>query len=409
MWNRTCDTAVVAIGLARVIFLQQAVVRFDNASRIDEAVCFELQLQGDEDMDSNRRNLLKASASAAVGGMLIGAQGGAQAQVAVSGQQAIAVPPLSGKIGMRLATCVLAPGGAPTVVLVLDNGKMIDLKAEARRQKMALAFDASSMLALIKSGNAGMEQVRALAERAAKQKSPLLAVEKASFMSPIPRPDRNIYCVGWNYLDHFEEGQKARFDKSVEKLPEHPVFFTKGTHTMNGPFDPIPYDPSISDTKDWEAELAVVIGQQGRTIPEERAMDYVVGYSAYNDTTLREVQQKLHGGQWFKGKSMDGHGPMGPWIVTAAGVKLDDVRVICRVNGVEKQNASYKQMYFKIPRIIAELSRGLTLEPGDIIATGTPSGVGFARKPPEFLKHGDIVETEITGVGIIRNPIRSET
>jgi 2-keto-4-pentenoate hydratase/2-oxohepta-3-ene-1,7-dioic acid hydratase in catechol pathway len=359
-------------------------------------------------MDSNRRNLLKASASAAVGGMLIGSQGGAQAQVASSGQQAIAVPPLSGKIGMRLATCVLSPGAAPTVVLVLDNGKMIDLKAEARRQKMALAFDASSMLALIRSGNAGMEQIRALAERATQQKSPLLAVEKASFMSPIPRPERNIYCVGWNYLDHFEEGQKARFDKSVEKLPEHPVFFTKGTHTMNGPFDPIPHDPSISDTKDWEAELAVVIGQQGRNISEERAMDYVFGYAAYNDTTLREVQQKLHGGQWFKGKSMDGHGPMGPWIVTAAGVKLDDVRVICRVNGVEKQNASYKQMYFKIPRIIAELSRGLTLEPGDIIATGTPSGVGFARKPPEFLKHGDIVETEITGVGIIRNPIRSE-
>jgi 2-keto-4-pentenoate hydratase/2-oxohepta-3-ene-1,7-dioic acid hydratase in catechol pathway len=123
---------------------------------------------------------------------------------------------------------------------------------------------------------------------------------------------------------------------------------------------------------------------------------------------VREAQQKLHGGQWFKGKSLDGHGPMGPWIVTAAGVKLDDLRVICRVNGVEKQNASYKQMYFKIPRIIAELSRGLTLEPGDIIATGTPSGVGFARKPPEFLKHGDVIETEITGIGVMRNPIRAE-
>jgi 2-keto-4-pentenoate hydratase/2-oxohepta-3-ene-1,7-dioic acid hydratase in catechol pathway len=187
------------------------------------------------------------------------------------------------------------------------------------------------------------------------------------------------------------------------------VFFTKGTHTMNGPFDPIPQDLSNSNTTDWEAELAVVIGQRGRNISEERAMDYVFGYAAYNDTTVREVQQKRHGGQWFKGKSLDGHGPMGPWIVTAAGVKLDDVRVICRVNGVEKQNGSYKQMYFKIPRIIAELSRGLTLEPGDIIATGTPSGVGFARKPPEFLKAGDVMETEITGVGIIRNTIRAES
>jgi 2-keto-4-pentenoate hydratase/2-oxohepta-3-ene-1,7-dioic acid hydratase in catechol pathway len=123
---------------------------------------------------------------------------------------------------------------------------------------------------------------------------------------------------------------------------------------------------------------------------------------------VREVQQKRHGGQWFKGKSLDGYGPMGPWIVSAAGVNLDDVRIICRVNGIEKQNASYKQMYFKIPRIIAELSRGLTLEPGDIIATGTPPGVGYSRKPPEFLKPGDVMETEVTGVGIIRNTIETE-
>jgi 2-keto-4-pentenoate hydratase/2-oxohepta-3-ene-1,7-dioic acid hydratase in catechol pathway len=359
-------------------------------------------------MDSNRRNLLKASASAAVGGLLAGTQNTALAQASAAAPPALAVPPLAGKIGMRLATCTLASAGAPTVVVVLENGKMIDLQAEARRQKHALAFDASSMIALIKSGNAGLEQVRVLTEQALKKPASLLSIEGARFMSPIPRPERNIYCVGWNYLDHFEEGKAARFDKTTEKLPEHPVFFTKGTHTMNGPFDPIPHDPSYSNTTDWEAELAVIIGQGGKNIPEDKAMDYVFGYAPFNDTTVREAQQKLHGGQWFKGKSLDGHGPMGPWIVTAAGVKLDDLRVICRVNGVEKQNASYKQMYFKIPRIIAELSRGLTLEPGDIIATGTPSGVGFARKPPEFLKHGDVIETEITGVGLMRNTIRSE-
>ncbi|MDB5755162.1 MAG: 2-keto-4-pentenoate hydratase [Massilia sp.] len=362
-------------------------------------------------MDKNRRNLLKASASAAVGGVLMGTQGmaAAQAGAANSGAQVNAVPPLAGKIGMRLATCVLTPGAAPTVVVVLEDGKIIDLKAAAHHQKVHLGFDPTSMLSLIKSGNAGFAQLKAVTERAAQQKSGLLVLDQAQLLSPIPRPDRNIYCVGWNYLDHFEEGKKARLDTVVEKLPDHPVFFSKGTHTMNGPFDPIPHDLTNSNTTDWEAELAVVIGQRGRNIPEEKAMDYVFGYSAYNDTTSREIQQKRHGGQWFKGKSLDGHGPMGPWIVTAAGVNLDDVRVICRVNGVEKQNASYKQMYFKIPRIIAELSRGLTLEPGDIIATGTPSGVGFARKPQEFLKHGDVMETEITGVGIIRNPIRSET
>lgn len=355
-------------------------------------------------MDKSRRNLIKVGASAAVGSVLMG-QNLAQAQVR-NGQENLVVTPLAGKIGMRLATARVGAGG-PTVIAVLDDGRVVDLKSEAQRQSVALGFDATSMLALVASGNAGFAQVKVVVDRAAQQ-SALPALKQVVLMSPIPRPDRNIYCVGWNYLDHFEEGKNARADKAVQKLPDHPVFFTKATHTMNGPFDAIPHDITNSNTTDWEAELAVVIGQRGRNIPEDKAMDYVFGYAAYNDTTSREVQQKRHGGQWFKGKSLDGHGPMGPWIVTAAGVTLDDVRVICRVNGVEKQNASYKQMYFKIPRIIAELSRGMTLEPGDIIATGTPSGVGFARTPPEFLKPGDLLETEITGVGIIRNPIKSE-
>ena len=359
--------------------------------------------------DTSRRNLLRAGASAAVGGMLLGAQGSVNAQPA-SGAQITSVPPLAAKVGMRLATVTLAPGAEPTVVLVLDDGRVLDLKAAARAQHVTLAFDGASMLGLIKSGNAGVAQVQAVAARALEQKSGFLTLDKLQFMSPIPRPDRNIYCVGWNYLDHFEEGKAARQDTVVDKLPDNPVFFTKGTHTMNGPFDSIPLDPTNTPLmKDWEAELAVVIGQRGRNISEDKAMDHVFGYAAYNDTTERAIQQKRHGGQWFKGKSLDGHGPMGPWIVTAAGVKLDEVRVICRVNGVEKQNASYKQMYFKIPRIIAELSRGLTLEPGDIIATGTPSGVGFARKPQEFLQAGDVMETEITGVGLIRNTIRLES
>ncbi|MDB5777000.1 MAG: 2-keto-4-pentenoate hydratase [Herbaspirillum sp.] len=359
-------------------------------------------------MDKNRRNLLKVSASAAVGGMLAGTQNLASAQTndTLNGTEIKSVPPLSGKVGIRLATCVLTPGAAPTVVAVLDDGKIVNLKAEAHRQRINLGFDATSMLALIKSGDAGFAKLKTLVDNAAKHKTGFLTLEKTQFLSPIPRPDRNIYCVGWNYLDHFEEGQKVRTDNKMEKLPDYPVFFSKATHTMNSPFGAIPHD-TMSDTTDWEAEIAVIIGKTGRDISEESAMDYVFGYSAFNDTTSRDIQQKRHGGQWFKGKSLDGHGPMGPWIVTAAGVNLDDVRVICRVNGVEKQNASYKQMYFKIPRIIAELSRGLTLEAGDIIATGTPSGVGFARHPQEFLHPGDMMETEITGVGILRNPIRA--
>jgi 2-keto-4-pentenoate hydratase/2-oxohepta-3-ene-1,7-dioic acid hydratase in catechol pathway len=362
-------------------------------------------------MKINRRDMIKAGASAALGGLLASTQA-AQAVQAVqthgaAGETPVpAVPPLANKVGMRLATCVLAGHAAPAVVAVLDDGKVVDLKNEAARQKVRLGFDPSSMLDLIKSGDAGVAQVQALMAGIG-QRDRLPSTAGARFLSPIPRPDRNIYCVGWNYLDHFEEGKNARLDKRAETLPDHPVFFTKGTHTMNGPFDPIPQDRSNSTQTDWEAELVIVIGQRGKDIAEADAMKYVFGYSVYNDTTEREIQQKRHGGQWFKGKSVDGHGPMGPWIVTAGGVNLDEVRVICRVNGVEKQNASYQQMYFKVPRIIAELSRGMTLEAGDIIATGTPSGVGFARKPPEYMKDGDMMETEITGIGLIRNQIRA--
>jgi len=360
-------------------------------------------------MDQRRRDLLKIGATT-MGGALLGVHSQAHAEEAKPGlaDNVKSVPPLSGKVGLRIATCKFKANGAASLGIVLDDGRVIDVQTEARRMGMRLAFAPNSMVSLLASGDAGLAQAKALADKAGAIKSLPMTVSQVEFLSPIPRPERNIYCVGWNYVEHFEEGKEARADKAVTKLPDHPVFFTKGTHTMNGPFHPIPYDPTFTETADWEAELAVVIGKRGRNIPEEKAMDYVFGYSAFNDTTVREVQQKRHGGQWFKGKSLDGYGPMGPWIVTAAGVNLDDVRIICRVNNVEKQNASYKQMYFKIPRIIAELSRGLTLEPGDIIATGTPPGVGYSRKPPEFLRPGDIVETEITGVGIIRNPVALE-
>ena len=353
-------------------------------------------------MDKSRRNLLKVGAAVTAGaaGVFSGSALGAQEELQ-AGTTIKSIPPLASQLGARLVTYRV--GGASSVGIVLDNGRVLDLKSEAHARRLKLAFDPSSMLSLIKAGDPALHQVKLLSEH---PHSASLPLDKVELLSPIPRPERNINCVGWNYLDHFEEGQAVRSDNKMKTLPDHPVFFSKATHTMNGPFGSIPYDAANSTSTDWEAELAVIIGRTGINISEADAMNYVFGYSAYNDTTEREVQQKRHGGQWFKGKSLDGHGPMGPWIVTAAGVKLDDVRIICRVNGVEKQNASYQQMYFKIPRIIAELSRGMTLEAGDIIATGTPSGVGFARKPPEFLKPGDIMETEIVGVGMLRNDIK---
>ncbi|MEI7430296.1 MAG: fumarylacetoacetate hydrolase family protein [Betaproteobacteria bacterium] len=360
-------------------------------------------------MDQSRRDVLKLGATV-MGGALVGLplEAGAQDRKTVPIESLTAVIPQSSTTGLRFATCRFKGKSAATLGIVLDDGRVIDVAAEARRQGLALSFSSDSMISLLASGDKGLAQAKSLFEKADALKSRRVEANQVEFLSPIPKPERNIYCVGWNYLEHFEEGKDARADKGVSKLPDNPVFFSKATHTMNSPFGAIPYDASFTGTADWEAELAVVIGKRGRNITEDKAMEYVFGYAAYNDTTVREVQQKRHGGQWFKGKSLDGYGPMGPWIVTAGGVTLDNVRIICRVNGVEKQNASYQQMYFKIPRIIAELSRGLTLEPGDIIATGTPPGVGYSRKPPEFLKPGDVMETEVTGVGLIRNTVEAE-
>jgi 2-keto-4-pentenoate hydratase/2-oxohepta-3-ene-1,7-dioic acid hydratase in catechol pathway len=223
-------------------------------------------------------------------------------------------------------------------------------------------------------------------------------------LAPIPVPARNVYAVGWNYLEHFGESLTAK----RAALPKHPVFFTKGTHTINGPFDPIPFNPSVSVKIDWEGELAVIIGKRGHNIAEADAMQYVFGYAVINDTTARDMQVD-HGGQWFKGKSLDGHGPIGPWIIPASDIDYTNLQLTTRVNGVVKQQINTSQMYFKVPRIIEELSLGLTLEPGDIIATGTPSGIGAARNPPEFLKPGDVLETEIDRIGMIRNVIRQVT
>ncbi len=347
-------------------------------------------------MDINRRDALKLGATSAIGGMLM------PNVYAASDRAPIVVEPLTGKAGFRVANYLPKMGASSRLGLVDNAGNVIDIPAEATRQKLELSFDPTSLISLTASGNRGLLDLAALFTNRGKSS---LTVNQVTLLSPIPKPQSNIYCVGWNYTDHFEEGMKNRADKTVKEYPTVPVLFTKGTQTMNGPFDSIPYDGSYSTMIDWEAELAVVIGKKGKNISQENAMDYVFGYSAYNDTTARDVQQKRHSGQWFKGKSLDGHGPMGPWVVTAGGVNLDDTRIICRVNGVEKQNASYRQMYFKIPVIISELSRSLTLLPGDIIATGTPSGVGFGRTPPEFLKPGDMMETEITGIGIIRNKI----
>jgi 2-keto-4-pentenoate hydratase/2-oxohepta-3-ene-1,7-dioic acid hydratase in catechol pathway len=292
--------------------------------------------------------------------------------------------------------------GAARLGFARADGHVVDVAKAAHQAKVPLGFDGTSMLALINAGPQGLAEVR---ELAALDIHSGIKVEDIRLLPPIPKLTRNIYCVGWNYLEHFEEGAKMR--DPAQKLPSHPVFFTKAVNALNGPFDPIPYDASFSKQIDWEVELAAIIGKRGRNISEASAADHIFGYTVLNDTTARDIQKDWHGNQWFKGKSLDGHAPMGPWIVPANEIDRDNLRLVLRVNGVVKQDGNTKDMYFKVPKIIAELSRGLTLEPGDVIATGTPSGVGMGRTPPEFLRPGDMMESEIMDIGAIRNTIQA--
>ena len=279
---------------------------------------------------------------------------------------------------MKLATYLDRAGAAPRVGIVSADGTRI------------APTDAADMVSLIASG------------QKPKAAGPEVAVGSVTLLAPIPRPRKNVFCVGWNYVEHFEEGRAAR--PHVKEMPDHPTFFTKVTTTVTGPFDAIPYHGHVSQKLDWEVELGVIIGPGGKDIAEADAMKHMFGYTVINDVSWRDIQRR-HGQQWFKGKSLDGTCPMGPWIVTADEIDPTNLKVECRVNGVAKQSASTAQMYFKIPRILAELSQGLTLEPGDVIATGTPSGVGHARDPQEFMKPGDVMETEIQGIGMMKNTI----
>lgn len=285
---------------------------------------------------------------------------------------------------MKLLT--YSDNGSPRVGAAMDGG-VVDLGERF-----------GSMLTLIEEDN--LEEVRSLAESA----SPFADLDSVELYAPIPKPPRNIFCVGWNYLPHFEEGRGRRGEQEKD-LPEHPVFFSKATTTMTGPNAEIPFDPAFSEKIDYEAELAVVIGRSGRSIPADNAMSHVFGYAAANDVTARDVQRR-HGGQWLKGKSMDQSCPLGPWIVPADEIPdPQNLQVQCHVNGVEKQSSSTKYMYFPITKIIEELSLAMTLISGDIILTGTPEGVGWWREPPEFLRPGDEVTVTVSGIGTLTNKI----
>jgi 2-keto-4-pentenoate hydratase/2-oxohepta-3-ene-1,7-dioic acid hydratase in catechol pathway len=235
-------------------------------------------------------------------------------------------------------------------------------------------------------------------QEAESREAPALSVPQVRLCAPIPRPVSNVICLGRNYAEHAAESARA----SGQEV-ERPTFFTKAVTSVIGPFDEIPFDPDVSSQLDWEVELAVIIGRPARRVPAERALEHVFGYTVLNDVSARDVQFG-YGGQYFYGKSLDGSCPMGPWIVTADEVSdPQGLNLRLRVNGVTKQEANTADMIFDVATIIEILSRGMTLGAGQIIATGTPAGVGFARTPPEFLKPGDVMETEIESIGTMRN------
>ncbi len=298
---------------------------------------------------------------------------------------------------MKLVTYQMLNVSTTRTGIWISKDEVLDIEAEAAaRGKSALG---TSMLDLIDGGKPTLELLHDIA--AAPKTDPIL-LNRALLKAPIPRPRKNVFCVGWNYLEHFEEGAKSLDDS--RELPQWPVFFSKAPTAVNGPFDAIPFDASVSTQLDWEVELGVVLGKRGKNIAEADAMSHIFGYTIINDVTWRDIQRR-HGGQWDKGKSLDGTCPMGPCIVTADALDPTNLDIECRVSNVVKQKSNTRHLYFKIPRLIHDLSLGQTLEPGDIISTGTPEGVGFARKPPEWMQPGDLLETEIAGIGVMRNPI----
>jgi 2-keto-4-pentenoate hydratase/2-oxohepta-3-ene-1,7-dioic acid hydratase in catechol pathway len=293
--------------------------------------------------------------------------------------------------------------------LLGPDEQIIDIAEINRRYlKGGSASYLSSMQAFIEAGAKALAVAKKAARyvagkdqeglRKLRQAGALLKFNQVKLLSPIPWPRKNVILLGVNYKEHIEEGARAR---SIElKYPEAPVFFTKPATSVIGHLGKVIHHRA-TEKLDYEVELAVVMGKKGRDIPKEKVYDHIFGYTICLDMTARDMQRRH--GQWFKGKSLDTFCPLGPWIVHKSAVPdPHKLRLQCRVNGQVMQDDNTSNMIFDIPTTIEALSQGMTLEPGEIISTGTPSGVGFARVPPFFLKPGDKVEADIQGIGVLQ-------
>ncbi|MSO74052.1 MAG: FAA hydrolase family protein [Alphaproteobacteria bacterium] len=234
-----------------------------------------------------------------------------------------------------------------------------------------------------------------------------LALADVKLLAPIQMLRRNILCVGKNYREHAKEFAASGADatgKVGSEIPEDPIIFTKASNTLRGPGDDVPLHADLTKQLDYEAELAVIIGKGGNRIKKSAAMSHVFGYTMANDITARDLQLKHR--QWFLGKSLDGACPMGPYIATADELDGGALDIRCWINDELRQDANTRDLIFDIPTLIETISAGITLEPGDIISTGTPAGVGVGFKPPRFLKTGDVMRVEVQGLGTLINTIR---
>lgn len=286
-------------------------------------------------------------------------------------------------------------------LVTFSEGNGLKIGAVRQGRVVDLSEVAGDMLTFIEGAPATL----AAAARLLNEAKGGLALDEVTLAAPIPQPRRNIMCLGMNYAAHAAESAAAA-GREV-RLPETPVVFTKAPTAVIGPTDEIPFHAAATSEVDWEVELAVIIGRQGRNITADRAMEHVFGYAVLNDISARDLQRR--GKQFFKGKSLDGFCPMGPWIVTADEISdPHDLRLACIVNGRTMQDSNTADMIFQIAPTVSYLSQGMALLPGDIIATGTPSGVGFARQPPIFLQPGDEVVCEIEGIGQLRNVVAAD-
>jgi 2-keto-4-pentenoate hydratase/2-oxohepta-3-ene-1,7-dioic acid hydratase in catechol pathway len=233
-----------------------------------------------------------------------------------------------------------------------------------------------------------------------------MPLREAILEAPIPRPRRNIYCVGKNYYEHAKEFAASGFDSSAVSgaVPKHPIIFSKVPECVVAHRDTVSIDQSVSRAIDYEAELGVIIGKGGRGIKAKNGLDHVWGYTIINDVTARDLQGLYS--QWLIGKSQDTFCPMGPWAVTRDEIDLQDTKIQCWINGELRQDANTRDLIFDVPTIIETISAGVTLLPGDVIASGTPAGVGVGFKPPKYLVPGDVARIDIAGIGVLENEFR---